>query len=223
MQLSICPHCDRDLLPREVKDGSCDACGEKLHAIARRGRSRDDWDRHEPHRQEADWRGDYRDEDAAEPRYRPRRRQRVRLATRTSRLVAKIFDVMFLAGSFVPGLIIFFAARDGRRKDADLELAGILTMMLCYVGIIIYEAVLLSAHGQTLGKRIMRIRVVNYHSGDNPGFLGAIVLRIFVPFVIEAVLGPLCIIFLLADICFIFGDERRCLHDMLAGTTVVEV
>ena len=67
----------------------------------------------------------------------------------------------------------------------------------------------------------MRVRIVRADDGGNPGFLGAVVLRNMVRHVLIAVpvLGGL---FALADILAIFGEERRCLHDRIAGTKVVE-
>ena len=87
--------------------------------------------------------------------------------------------------------------------------------------ILLIQYTLLSLRGQTLGKLAMRVRIVRATDGGNPGFLRAVVLRNMVRHVLSAVpiLGGL---FALADILAIFGEERRCLHDRIAGTRVVE-
>jgi len=66
-----------------------------------------------------------------------------------------------------------------------------------------------------------RIKIVMNNGDGQPGFVHAWLLRAFLPGVIEAVpyVGGL---FGLIDILFIFGDERRCIHDLMAGTKVVE-
>jgi uncharacterized RDD family membrane protein YckC len=87
--------------------------------------------------------------------------------------------------------------------------------------ILLIQYTLLSLRGQTLGKLAMRVRIVRVSDGGNPGFVRAVVLRNMVRHVLIAVpvLGGL---FALADILAIFGEERRCLHDRIAGTRVVE-
>jgi uncharacterized RDD family membrane protein YckC len=67
----------------------------------------------------------------------------------------------------------------------------------------------------------MHVRIVRASDGGDPSFLRAVVLRNIVRHVLSAVpiLGSL---FALGDILAIFGQERRCLHDMIAGTKVVE-
>ena len=58
-------------------------------------------------------------------------------------------------------------------------------------------------------------------TGEIPGLGKTLGLRMFVNNLIGNVpfVGPF---YTLADILFIFGEERRCLHDHLASTKVVE-
>ncbi|MDF1667845.1 MAG: RDD family protein [Planctomycetota bacterium] len=71
--------------------------------------------------------------------------------------------------------------------------------------------------GQTIGKKMLGIRIVNYHDGDNPGFVQAVLLRSCVTFLLANFIP----FFSMIDACFIFTDERRCVHDLLANTTVI--
>ena len=90
---------------------------------------------------------------------------------------------------------------------------------------------LLRRHGQTLGKRLLRIRVV--HNGDSRRMtLGALVVRVFWVLVLTALLAlflppmvTLAIlgIVLVVDALFIFSRQRRCLHDYLVGSQVERV
>ena len=84
----------------------------------------------------------------------------------------------------------------------------------------IVQGVLLTLRGQSIGKLLCRIRIVRMDTEGRPGFVRAFLLRGTVPLLIEQVplLGGL---FWIVDACFIFGDERRCVHDYIAGTKVV--
>lgn len=73
--------------------------------------------------------------------------------------------------------------------------------------------------GQTLGKKVAGTRIITM-SGDLPGFGAGVGLRLWVPTVISMVpcVGPL---FGLIDLIMVFPDPHRMLHDMIAGTIVV--
>jgi uncharacterized RDD family membrane protein YckC len=91
---------------------------------------------------------------------------------------------------------------------------GVLAVAILFI----YNLMLLGDRGQTVGKRWLRIRIVRCDGSDAD--LGRLFgLRMCVPWLIGFVLGPL---FVLPDVLFIFGDERRCLHDMMADTVVVD-
>ncbi|MFS8069935.1 MAG: RDD family protein [Byssovorax sp.] len=77
----------------------------------------------------------------------------------------------------------------------------------------------MSTTGQTLAKRWMGIKVVKM-DGSPCGFVHGVLLREFIlsglsliPY-IGTMIG-------LADAVMIFGDQRRCMHDHIAGTKVV--
>jgi uncharacterized RDD family membrane protein YckC len=130
-----------------------------------------------------------------------------------SRLAGFLLDAALLLIVLLP-LVLSVTVFEPRTKGADS------TFFLSFFGIIalgIYQMVLLSRHGQTLGKRAMNIRIVRSDDGSNPGFRRAVGLRFLVN-------GLICLIpvYSLLDSLFIFSAERRCLHDHLAGTKVVE-
>ncbi|HWA27739.1 MAG TPA: RDD family protein [Lacunisphaera sp.] len=87
-------------------------------------------------------------------------------------------------------------------------------------GLLVIQVVLLSWRGQSVGKLLLGIRIVAAN-GAPAGFARAFVLRGLLPFIIEQI--PLFgLLFLFVDSCFIFRDDRRCLHDLIAGTVVVK-
>jgi uncharacterized RDD family membrane protein YckC/DNA-directed RNA polymerase subunit RPC12/RpoP len=138
------------------------------------------------------------------------------LASRLARLGAAILDTIIMGLGALPGFFILFQTK------ADLKFAGTgLYVMVAGVGVIlIIQMVLLSTRGQTLGKMAAGVRIVRYSDGGDVGFVTAVLLRWIVPGLIGAipVVGGL---FGLLDVLFIFGEERRCIHDYIAGTKVV--
>jgi uncharacterized RDD family membrane protein YckC len=66
---------------------------------------------------------------------------------------------------------------------------------------------------------ILGMRIIVRDTGELPGFLRGVLLRVWLP----AAVNQACSLFSLVDALWIFGDERRCLHDLIAGTIVVEV
>jgi uncharacterized RDD family membrane protein YckC len=87
--------------------------------------------------------------------------------------------------------------------------------------LLVIQVYLLVTRGQTIGKKLLGIKIVAYDTEAHPGFVKIILLRGFVNGVISAipVVGGL---YALVDACFIFREDRRCLHDHLAGTKVVK-
>lgn len=80
---------------------------------------------------------------------------------------------------------------------------------------------LLSRYGQTIGKRIMNIAIVTL---DNrvPEFFPLIVQRYLTQWVAGMV--PVIGLFLrLVDILAIFRPDRRCIHDHIAKTKVIDL
>jgi uncharacterized RDD family membrane protein YckC len=154
----------------------------------------------------------------------------VRLADRLSRLGAWFLDnvlafICCLPGFMIIGSSVVVGLLTGHGDIGDAASAGhvFLGFMVMAAGglvLLIVQVWLLSTRGQTVGKRLLNIRIVRL-DGSNPGFLYAVVVRAFVPGLIGA-LPYLGMIFTLVDACFIFRDDRRCVHDLMAGTRVIQ-
>lgn len=92
---------------------------------------------------------------------------------------------------------------------------------VAFLGLMIYNLVLLTKQGQTIGKKLLGIRIVSHPDGQRAGFVKAVLLRGFVNGIIGAI--PLLgLLYSLTDICFIFREDRRCIHDLIASTQVVK-
>ena len=79
---------------------------------------------------------------------------------------------------------------------------------------------LLAWRGQSVGKLLLGLRIVRVTDDSPPGVVRAFLLRGTLPFMVEQI--PLVgLVFWTVDSCFIFREDRRCLHDLVAGTRVI--
>jgi uncharacterized RDD family membrane protein YckC len=136
------------------------------------------------------------------------------LSSAGRRLAASIIDsFIFIAIAFI-GLFI------GALIDGDEEGLFMATFMiiaiLCYL---VGYAVHVSIKGRTLGKWMLGMRIVRVETGESGGFLYNYFLRSFVNYVIAAFVP----FYSNVDVCFIFSSDKRCLHDRIAGTIVIDV
>lgn len=150
----------------------------------------------------------------------------LRKADRLTRLLAVFIDGLVIS---VPafGLAIGLAVYVGAQGDLTHEsfrspvlIGAVVAFVLYVLGFTAYQIYWLWKNGQTLGKKLMKIRIVR-SDGVPAELWRLLVLRYLVPTLAGAVpfVGGL---FSLADPLFIFGDEKRCLHDLLADTIVVD-
>jgi uncharacterized RDD family membrane protein YckC len=131
---------------------------------------------------------------------RPTYVKRTELASRGSRLLAAIID----SAAF---LLVYAALFMNATTLFAVGICALIAIQLYF----------LVTRGQTLGKMVMDIRIVKMATDRNGGFVTNVLLRTIAN-------GILSIIpfYSLVDVLFIFRGDRRCLHDMIAGTRVVE-
>ena len=143
------------------------------------------------------------------------------LASRWRRLFASLFDG-FLQMLFVFPLMYYLgvweSAMRGETMPVSQEIGfGIFGMVL----FLILNGYLLKKYGQTIGKKLLKIRIVTL-DGELPGFNRLIGLRVVPVWVVTYI--PVIGYFLaVIDSLFIFRKDRRCAHDLIAGTKVVNV
>lgn len=151
------------------------------------------------------------------------------LAGRISRLLASLIDT---AMSLVPVALFMLAGYKvfrqylltGEVHSTTGAVTAILLASVLLLGLLIWNLVLLYQYGQTVGKRIIGIRIVRT-DGTDAGLARILLLRIILLGVIGGIIGAfvehLDLVFSLVNVLFIFGAARRCLHDYLADTMVV--
>jgi uncharacterized RDD family membrane protein YckC len=151
------------------------------------------------------------------------------LAGRGSRLGAVLLDQLFILVLLLPGLWQLFqpfmediqAGRTITPEELVSQITPVLPLLIIPIlAFAIVQIVLLVKHGQTVGKKLLGVRIVKL-DGSNPGFVSVIIMRGILPGIIGGIpmVGPF---FSLINVLLIFREDRRCIHDLMAGTIVVE-
>lgn len=139
------------------------------------------------------------------------------LAPLKSRILAYLIDISIAV------LALFLANLTLSNSLGNaLSILGVFVAIGMVLGVIVYQAVSLSASGQTVGKKMMRLRVVNFQDDSNPGFVKAVLMRWWLPCLIYSI-PYFGWAFGFADALFMFKTDRRCVHDWMAGTQVIQL
>jgi uncharacterized RDD family membrane protein YckC len=142
------------------------------------------------------------------------------LAGRWPRFCAAIVDgavatvygipVMFLLG-------IWGYITRSQQPPMGLLIAANAWAFLCFV---LVHGYLLHRNGQTIGKKLLGLRIANL-DGSVPDLARLLLLR-YLPVSLITLIPVTGNYLSIIDVLFIFQASRRCLHDMIAGTIVVE-
>lgn len=155
------------------------------------------------------------------------------LASRWQRLGAALLDFLPTVGALVPFFIGVMtkalsgqalAAADGGNPLTPFLAAGRLGVvsLVLLVAVLVTQWTLLGLRGQTFGKIIARIRVVRL-DGSRASFFHTVVVRNWPFFLCGLFLGNAGSVVGTVDTLFVFRRDKRCLHDLIAGTKVVRV
>ncbi len=131
------------------------------------------------------------------------------------RLVAYIVDllivtlIMMVLDTALSLLIRTFEA------SRFMSFAGILTQLFFYPIWAIYSVYFIGGSGQTPGKKLLRIKVVQVGTVNRPGYFKA--------FLRETVGKALSSILYLGYLWMLWDDKKQCWHDKIAGTIVLKV
>jgi uncharacterized RDD family membrane protein YckC len=145
---------------------------------------------------------------------------------RWERLGAALIDslavplVIYLPVIFVGAPSIILALSRHEQPVFTPALVGAFAAsFLLVIAWIVVTIMFVSRYGQTIGKRIVGVKVVR-NNGERAG-LGRIFWLRNVVSALPALIPLVGSIYGLVDILFIFGDSRRCIHDMIGDTKVV--
>ncbi len=145
-------------------------------------------------------------------------------ATRLSRLLAQILDGIILMFASMP--VMFLLDIGSNLIWEDVVETGIpLGQILQITALGVFLYVLINGYhlwyfGQTLGKKMMGIAIVDAQD-KVPAFAKIIGIR-YAPFQFAGAIPGVALIGLI-DVLLIFRADKRCLHDMAAGTRVADI
>jgi uncharacterized RDD family membrane protein YckC len=140
----------------------------------------------------------------------------IELATRRQRLNAAVLDGLVIGVCVAGGILLF-----GRGGGPAGIIAGTTLGMAIPAAINLW---MLHRFRATIGKRSTGIRMIR-SDGSEAELWRLIFLRGLPQWLLSGVgrLLPILNLLVLADVLFIFGKPRRCLHDYIADTIVVTV
>ncbi len=144
----------------------------------------------------------------------------VELASRWRRLAAAVIDAVL-----VPALSFFLVMITGTVEDAEdfVDATWMLhVLLLAIAAYLLLNGVLLWRRGQTIGKALLGIAVHAVADPSQPApFWKLVALRAWFFALLFVVVVPWFALLPLVDQLLIFRNNRRCLHDLVAGTIVV--
>lgn len=133
-------------------------------------------------------------------------------ATRKQRFFAHCIDTLLLLLIAIPMWITLLVYK---------TFIGYPFICISLLIVTISQSYFLIVNGQTIGKKIVKIKIVKSSTKINGGFIINILLRSIVGTILLGVAIPYPIYFFI-DSLFIFREDRRCIHDLIAGTDVID-
>jgi uncharacterized RDD family membrane protein YckC len=149
------------------------------------------------------------------------------LAERGTRFLSQMVDGLILLVVLVPALItgmeggVFHGGGPTVLFRAFTAGTAGVVSGLAWVGFVLFQAYLVTTTGQSIAKRWFRIKIVKL-DGSPVNFLSGVLLRSWLLMVLQQIPGINMSAGLL-DALFIFRQDRRCIHDLIAGTKVINL
>lgn len=148
-------------------------------------------------------------------------KQSPELASRGGRFAASIIDAVIVSPI---GLIIFyFLGLFDNIFNNNLTITDQIIMFV--IGQALYlllNGYLLHKYGQTIGKKLLKIQIINKNN-KIPNLTYTYLLRVLLIAAIGQIPFYVGTLFSLVDILFIFRKDRRCIHDHIAKTKVIQL
>ncbi len=142
-----------------------------------------------------------------------------RLASRGQRFFAAMIDGLISLVLMTPILMAmgyFDYTQHGRRPPFALVVVSLIISFGVFAAV---HFMPINNNGQTVGKKLLKIRIADLNQ-DKPHAATILGRRYLPVYLVQLIplLGPLLST---VDVLFIFRSDRRCVHDLIAGTQVV--
>lgn len=141
------------------------------------------------------------------------------LASRGARLGGAIIDAII--SGIVSFPIMYYTGFWQSAMTGEVNIGD--QLMLAIFGIVVFlllNGYLLAKRGQTIGKALVGTRIVSVEDEQILPLPKVFGLR-YLPINIVAQVPYVGSILALINVLFIFRDDRRCVHDLIAGTKVI--
>lgn len=137
------------------------------------------------------------------------------------RFQAMVIDVVIMMACIFP-----YASRIGLMEIAEKQSAippelALKLVVFQLIMFFVLHGFFLHQYGQTIGKRIIGIAIVTMDN-QKPALLTLIVQR-YISQWLMGMVPVVGILLRLADVLFIFRADKRCIHDHLAKTKVIDL
>lgn len=147
------------------------------------------------------------------------------LAGRGARLGAQVLNLLMLAVPLIVASVGAVEAVEAQRVGAwpptSSGLPALCAGTLSGAALVLFQIIGVARRGQSLGKQLLGLRIVRV-DGSRASFVRTVLLRMLLPWLLAWI--PFVGWFLLpVDWLVILREDRRCLHDLIAGTKVVVV
>jgi uncharacterized RDD family membrane protein YckC len=142
------------------------------------------------------------------------------LASRGARLGAAIIDALLGVAVIFPLMFamgVFQSAMNGVPMSLPVQLGFATVGLVLYL---IYHGYLLHTSGQTIGKRLVGTRIVSIEDNSILPLWKVFVVR-YLPISVVAQIPGIGPLLSVVDCLFVFRGDRRCIHDLIAGTKVI--
>lgn len=140
------------------------------------------------------------------------------------RAVARIVDLVVQYGPVAVTVVVVevVMATDGPFAVLTGALVGVLGALVA-LGVLVGQCWMLWTRSQSLGKRLLGLRIVRTDGRPADPAMVVFVRTLGVAFLKSMGNGLFCGLPVLSvfDLAFLLGQERRALHDYLAGTVVI--
>ena len=146
----------------------------------------------------------------------------LRMAGLDKRFLGALVDGLLGMVLVLPGYVMMIIGENTSGEMNAIGIVGLLIIIVGWLTLIGLQIFFLATRSQTVGKMVMKTQIIDVTTNQPAGFMKSFVMRSLVNGLISSV--P-CIgaIYSIVDICFIFREDRRCLHDLIASTIVLDI
>lgn len=141
-------------------------------------------------------------------------------ATRGQRLIAVLLDAVINLAFALPLMFVSGIFEYSKRGQQPPLLLMLGMVAVSFIPFILIHGYFLKRNGQTLGKKIVGIKITDLNN-EVPRLSKILLLR-YLPISLVTLIPSVGNILVCIDSLFIFRSDRRCIHDLIAGTKVVQ-